>query len=319
MHVPNSFGLKYNCIHDEHSEPINIYNDSNPETVREQFVLELERLAKKSYDITQVNKKNIIMSNEQTINHKNNKRCEKCYCSYTKKNNKVRHHDHINGQFISSVCYDCNIQMQYKTFLPVYIHNLKGYDSHLFIEALFKYGYKSNNSDHVTCIPNNEEKYISFSKMIKVGEYENKDGETKNVMYEIRFLDSIAFMNESIESLSNNLSYHFHNNQKLMNEFTDDEIKNIKTIDNLVRLKNLFPKEKINSDFIDGILDGYKKGLKTVDQLRKVFKNTSQYFKDDEQFVMMTQKGVYPYDWVDDFDKKCVKLNYQILVNFIQD
>jgi hypothetical protein len=36
-----------------------------------------------------------------------------------------------------------------------------------------------------------------------------------------------------------------------MNEFTDDEIKNIKTIDNLVKLKNLFPKEKINSDFID--------------------------------------------------------------------
>jgi hypothetical protein len=51
-----------------------------------------------------------------------------------------------------------------------------------------------------------------------------------------------------------------------MNAFTDEEMKNIKTIDNLVRLKNLFPNEKINSDFIDGILDGYKKGLKNVDE-----------------------------------------------------
>ena len=46
-----------------------------------------------------------------------------------------------------------------------------------------------------------------------------------------------------------------------------------------------------------------KKGLKTVDQLRKVFKNTSNYFTNDEQFVMMTMKGVYPYDWVDNYDK----------------
>jgi hypothetical protein len=70
MHVPNSFGLKYNCIHDEHSEPINICNDSNPETVREKFILELERLAKKSYDLTQLNKENIIMSDGEKIMHK---------------------------------------------------------------------------------------------------------------------------------------------------------------------------------------------------------------------------------------------------------
>jgi hypothetical protein len=302
-HIPNSYGLKYNCIHNEYSENVKIYNDSDPEKVRESFILELERLALKSYELTQLNKENIIMSDEQTIKHNKNKKCEKCKCEYTKKNNKVRHHDHINGKFISSVCYDCNIQMQYKTFLPVYIHNLKGYDSHLFISSLFKYGFKAEKSNHISCIPNNEERYISFSKVIKVGEYQDEEGKTRNITYEIRFLDSIAFMNESIESLSNNLSYHFHNNQKLMREFTNDEINNIKNIQNFKRLKVLFPNEKINSDFIDGLLDGYKKGFKTVDQLRNVFKNTSSYFTNDEQFVMMTQKGVYPYDWVDNFNK----------------
>jgi hypothetical protein len=76
----------------------------------------------------------------------------------------VAHHDHITGNFISTLCYECNIQFQYKTFLPVYIHNLKGYDAHLFIASLVKYGYQNETSENISCIPNNEERYISFSK-----------------------------------------------------------------------------------------------------------------------------------------------------------
>ena len=69
--------------------------------------------------------------------------------------------------------------MRIKRFLPVYIHNLKGYDAHLFINALSKYGYQqeeTDKSERLSCIPNNEERYISFSKAIKVGEhYEYKE------------------------------------------------------------------------------------------------------------------------------------------------
>ena len=55
--------------------------------------------------------------------------------------------------------------------MPVYCHNLKGYDSHFIIPALNKYGYTNPNAknDLITVIPNNQEKYISFSKMIKIG------------------------------------------------------------------------------------------------------------------------------------------------------
>jgi hypothetical protein len=49
---------------------------------------------------------------------------------------------------------------------------LSGYDSHLFIKKL---------GGEITCIPCNEEKYISFSKKIKVGEYIEKDGKPKEV------------------------------------------------------------------------------------------------------------------------------------------
>ena len=57
---------------------------------------------------------------------------------------------------------------------------------------------------NIRCIPNNEEKYISFSKDIVAGEYE-KDGKKYLIKHEIRFLDSFKFMASSLEGLVGNL------------------------------------------------------------------------------------------------------------------
>ena len=77
-------------------------------------------------------------------------------------------------------------------------HNLSGYDSHLFVKNLGK------SEGNIKCIPNNEEKYISFSKDIIVGEYKKK-GEKVKIKHEIRFLDSFKFMASSLEYLVGNL------------------------------------------------------------------------------------------------------------------
>ena len=84
-------------------------------------------------------------------------------------------------------------------FTPVIFHNLSGYDSHLFIKNIGK------TEGDIKCIPNNEEKYISFSKDIVVDEYENKKGKKVEVKHEIRFLDSFKFMASSLDSLAKNL------------------------------------------------------------------------------------------------------------------
>ena len=78
-------------------------------------------------------------------------------------------------------------------------HNLSGYDAHLFVKNLGK------TEGNIKCIPNNEEKYISFSKEIVVGEYE-KDGKKVEVKHEIRFLDSFKFMASSLDGLAGNLA-----------------------------------------------------------------------------------------------------------------
>ena len=252
-HVPNSFGIKFCSIHKDQEEKVKIFNHSDPERVCKKFIETLEAYAKKAYDLIKLKSKpsDIIMSESEIKAHEE---CEKCLnCSHVfeaenKKIYKIRHHDHITGKFISTLCNKCNLKYQYKTFLPVYLHNLKGYDSHLFVKALNKYG---QTDCEISCIPNNEERYISFTKKVKVGTYINKDGEEKPVSFEIRFLDTIAFMNSSIESLVDNLA----------------------------------------------------KGKNDIKSLREAFPNTSNHFKDDEKFKLMTMKGIYPYDYIDSFDR----------------
>ena len=87
------------------------------------------------------------------------------------------------------------------------IHNLAGYDSHLFIKEL---GFSEGD---INCIPNNEEKYISFTKKIQVGTYDklaiNKQGEKmleeRPLYHQLKFIDSYKFMPTSLDSLVNNL------------------------------------------------------------------------------------------------------------------
>ena len=61
-----------------------------------------------------------------------------------------------------------NLQCRKPLILPVLSHSLQGYDPHLFFKQLAKI------KKDLSCIPSTEEKYIPFSKKIKVGEYKQK-------------------------------------------------------------------------------------------------------------------------------------------------
>ena len=139
---------------------------------------------------------------------------------------KVRDHCHYTGRYRGAAHNLCNLKYSKPNNISVFFHNLSGYDSHLFIKKL-----GATNGD-IDCIANNEEKYISFSKKIKTGEYKNKNGETKNKKFKIVFKDSLKFLNASVETLVNNLSEDdFKNLEKY---FKTEQIK-------LLKRKGFFP------------------------------------------------------------------------------
>ena len=116
-----------------------------------------------------------------------------------RKNEKVKDHCHYTGRFRGAAHNSCNLNYKKPKFIPVVFHNLSGYDSHLFIKNL---GFTDGTID---CIPNNEEKYISFTKNTVVGSYTNKEGKDIPIKHKIRFIDSFKFMSDSLENLVNNL------------------------------------------------------------------------------------------------------------------
>ena len=166
----------------------------------------------------------------------NDKPNEKGY----KPNKKVWDHCHFTGRFRGAACHLCNLRYSKPDFIPVIFHNLSGYDSHLFIKNL---GFTEGNID---CIPNNDEKYISFSKEVTVGTYQKKalDGEgniyyeQKPIKHKIRFIDSFKFMSTGLNSLVSNLPEDGFNNLKKY--YTGNKLS-------LLKRKGLYPYEYMDS------------------------------------------------------------------------
>ena len=108
--------------------------------------------------------------------------CKKC------QNNariKVRDHSHVNGLFVGACHANCNLQYKLPEKiwkLPVFLHNLEGYDSHMIINAL------KEDFGQIYVIPNNLERFMAIS----VGR--------------VIFLDSMQFAKGSLADLTRTMS-----------------------------------------------------------------------------------------------------------------
>ena len=94
----------------------------------------------------------------------------------------VRDHCHVTGKFRGAAHQNCNVKFQLTKKVPVIFHNLRGYDSHLIFNELDKFDLK------IKVIPNGLGKYMTF--------FLNKN---------LVFIDSMQFMNSSLDKLVKNL------------------------------------------------------------------------------------------------------------------
>ena len=125
--------------------------------------------------------------------------CHICYKTFTPTNRKVRDHCHYTGLYRGPAHSLCNLMYRIPSYISVVFHNLSGYDAHLFIRELCKH------SDSMEVITKNKEDYISFSIKVSVDKYIAKNGEEKDKLIELRFIDSFKFMSSSLDSLTKNL------------------------------------------------------------------------------------------------------------------
>ena len=257
-HEPISFYYYIKSFDSEVSLPIkeSSYTGKNAEQVF------LKYLEEDICAIANIEEKEIIFGEKEKERYNEETSCWICKKEFGKNEEKVKDHCHYTGRYRGAAHNECNLKYRKPDFTPVIFHNLSGYDSHLFIKNL---GFSEGNID---CIPNNEEKYISFSKKIKVGTYPkmalDADGdiyyEQKPKYHTIRFIDSFKFMATSLEKLVNNLpkddcinlgSYYSGNKFNLL---ARKGVYPYEYMDSLEKLKEtaLPPKEAFYSRLNDG-------------------------------------------------------------------
>ena len=132
----------------------------------------------------------------------------------------VRDHCHITGQYRGPAHANCNLRYKIDKRhwkLPVFMHNLRGYDSHLIIKAI------KERHGPVRVIPTNMEKFMSFS----VGQ--------------LQFIDTMQFTMQSLDNLVKTLKSN-DDFSYTRQEFSDDKEFA------LMKKKGVFP-----YDFFDDI------------------------------------------------------------------
>ena len=192
-------------------EPIIYTKTKSTDDIAVIFVSKLAKVTNKIYNDFYRRPIPLKLTHAEQISFDKAKTCHICKKELLTDNgvDKVRDHCHFTGQYRGAAHNSCNLQCRKPMILPVIFHNLQGYDAHLFIKQL------ACLPGELNCIPSTEEKYISFSKKIKVDEYKSRrTGETVSLYFEIRFIDSFKFLQTSLANLVSNLQPDDFNNTK---------------------------------------------------------------------------------------------------------
>ena len=119
--------------------------------------------------------------------------------------------------YIAPVCNNCNLQLKNrkvgnKSFIPLFMHNARSYDSHFIIKNLHDLNAK------VQVIPTNSEKFLAVQ------------------IDSIRFLDSFQFLSSSLDKLVSTMAllentspvafavYEYQNFPSMITKFTQQTI-----------------------------------------------------------------------------------------------
>ena len=284
-HTPSGYSIFTHCSFDKSKNKLNYYRG---EDCMKRFCKDLKEHAKK---IINCEKKDMIpLTKEEKEDYNNQKVCYICKKEFItsdsiepsslegNKHYKVRDHCHYTGKYRGAAHNICNLRYKIPKDIPIIFHNDSTYDYHFIIRELVK-EFEGN----FECLVENTEKYITFSVPIKK-RIENKDIE---IYYKTKFVESYRFMATSLSKLVDNLTEGIHND------------KCIKCKSNLCYMKVL-DKKLIFRSF--DCKKNYRKEINK--ELIERFASTYKFCNNDiNKFIMLLRKGVYPYEYMDGWNK----------------
>lgn len=184
----------------------------------------LEELISIETDLLQILNKNEILhmsARDETVFATQTK----CHiCNLELLEDRVRDHCHISGDFLGAAHTICNLQRVERNSIPMFCHNLSGYDGHFLMQHFG--GLKGVK--HLSALPYNTEKFrtIDFN------------------CYQLK--DSLSFLNTSLNELMNNLlsdtTHKFEIIDQLGLYSTDEKEKK-----QLILRKGIYPYEFVTS------------------------------------------------------------------------
>ena len=230
-HTDCGYGYKVVCCYDdEFSKPVQVFRGENAVyNFMEKMLEEVDwckQTMEKHFD------KPLKMTEKDEVDFQKAAKCHICDQQYLDKDIRVRDHCHITGEFRGSAHQECNLKLRINPDtikIPVFFHNLRGYDSHFIMQQIGeiakKYAYTNGRGEechmNINCIPNNMEKYMAF-----------------NLGGNLTFLDSMQFMLFGLSKLVENLPA---DKFKYTDEgFQGEELK-------LVKRKGVYPYDHMDS------------------------------------------------------------------------
>ena len=274
--MPSGYSIFTHCSFDKSKNKLNYYRGEDCMT---KFCKDLREHATK---IINYEKKDMIpLTKKEEENYNNQKVCyisKKEFGKSDKKHHKVRDYCHYTGKYRGAAYNICNLRYKIPKEIPIVFHNGSTYDYHFIIKGLVK-EYEGN----FECLGENTEKYITFSVPIK-NKIENKDIE---ITYKIKNIDSFRFMATSLSKLVDNLMEDIHGDKCVdcKSDLSYMKVMDETLIFRCFNCKKNYEKE-INKKLIERFASTYK------------FCNN-----DLNKFVMLLRKGVYPYEYMDGWDK----------------
>ena len=215
-----SYGYKRICTDSRYTKECVIFRGPNASS---HFI---ESLLKEEQEIKQILKhiEPLIMTEDDEVEFASAKLCSICNKEFDEdERDKVIDHDHLSGFYRGPAHSICNLQFQINSFIPIIFHGLRNFDSHVICQSIGQY---ETNSKRIKCIPQNMERYVSFS------------------LGDLRFIDSFQFLGSSLECLTENLKATggISNFKHFSSEFKDEHEANL-----LLR-KNVYPYDYMNDE-----------------------------------------------------------------------